>query len=336
MSRFRELLCPAVARNAFASLVIVVLVSACYKNQNQAPLLNGLPGNTKLQVGQPFDVLPIASDGDGDTLTFEITNKPGWMTFNPDNGELKGTPTDGDVGSYNGIQISVSDGKTLVQGNAFNVVVEAPPAAAPPAPPPAAPPPSNPPPTNPPPPAPPPANQPPTLSGSPATEVVAGQAYSFTPTASDPDGDKLTFSIANQPPWASFDSSTGTLSGTPGAGSVGTYANIVITVSDGQAQASLAAFTITVQQVATGSATLSWSAPTQRTDGTPLTDLAGYKIHFGTTSGSYPNQVVINNAGITTYVVENLSPGTYYFSISSFDATGAESRYSNPASTTIH
>ena len=61
------------------------------------------------------------------------------------------------------------------------------------------------------------------------------------------------------------------------------------------------------RQTATGTATVSWAPPTARTDGTPLTDLAGYKVHYGTTLGSYPNVIVINNAGVTTYVVENLA-----------------------------
>ena len=61
------------------------------------------------------------------------------------------------------------------------------------------------------------------------------------PTASDPDGDELTFSIANKPDWASFDAATGLLNGTPPPAAVGTNSDITISVSDGQATASLAA-----------------------------------------------------------------------------------------------
>ena len=59
-------------------------------------------------------------------------------------------------------------------------------------------------------------NNPPEISGTPSTSVAEGVGYHFTPTASDPDGDNLSFSILNQPTWASFSASTGTLSGTPG------------------------------------------------------------------------------------------------------------------------
>src|SRR5262249_41023511 len=53
-----------------------------------------------------------------------------------------------------------------------------------------------------------PANQPPTISGSPATTAQVGTAYSFQPTASDPDNDTLTFQIAGKPDWATFDTTT--------------------------------------------------------------------------------------------------------------------------------
>ena len=84
-----------------------------------------------------------------------------------------------------------------------------------------------------------------------------------------------------------------------------------------------------------GSVTLSWVAPTQNEDGTALTDLGGYKIYWGTTSGSYPNSVTINDANATSYVVENLSPGTYEFVATSFNTSGVESRYSAPATKVV-
>lgn len=180
------------------------------------------------------------------------------------------------------------------------------------------------------------SNNAPTISGAPATSINAGQSYSFTPSASDPDGDSLTFSVSNLPAWASFNSSSGTVSGTPGDSDVGTYLNITITVSDGTATAQLQPFTVTVNQISMGSATLSWSPPTQNTDGTQLDNLAGYKIYYGVTQGSYPNSVTINNPGVTSYVVENLSPDTYYFVSTAFNAAGAESAYSNVATKVVN
>jgi cytochrome c553 len=75
---------------------------------------------------------------------------------------------------------------------------------------------------------------------------MVGGAYRFVPNASDPENDPLTFSMTNKPAWASFDTKTGELSGTPSAVNVGTTDNIVMQVSDGKQQVSLAAFSIQV------------------------------------------------------------------------------------------
>jgi hypothetical protein len=88
--------------------------------------------------------------------------------------------------------------------------------------------------------------QPPTISGTPGTSITAGSAYTFTPATTDPSGGKLTFSIQNKPSWASFNTTTGALTGTPAASNVGSTSGIVISVSDGSASASLAAFAVTV------------------------------------------------------------------------------------------
>ncbi len=71
--------------------------------------------------------------------------------------------------------------------------------------------------------------------------------------------------------------------------------------------------------------------PTQNTDGSPLTDLTGYKIYYGTSPGYYPNQITIDNPGIAIYVVENLTPNTYYFVITAINSSRFQSPISNEA-----
>lgn len=178
-------------------------------------------------------------------------------------------------------------------------------------------------------------NRAPTISGNPPAIVTVGDTYSFTPSASDPDGDTLTFSIQNRPVWASFDSGTGRLIGTPTFGDIGSFASIRISVSDGQATASIPDFAVDVTQVAAESVTLSWTAPTDNEDGTTLNDLAGYNIYWGRSSGNYPNTIRVDNPGITSYVVENLSPDTYFFSAAAFNSAGVESRLSGEAVATV-
>ena len=88
-----------------------------------------------------------------------------------------------------------------------------------------------------------------TLSGTPATTAVSGYSYGFQPTVTAGAGATLTYSISNKPGWANFSTTTGALSGIPGEADVGTYAGIGISVNDGSTTASLAAFSIAVQNV---------------------------------------------------------------------------------------
>ena len=178
-------------------------------------------------------------------------------------------------------------------------------------------------------------NRAPTISGTPASSVDVGATYSFTPIASDPDDDPYSFTISGLPSWASFNNATGELSGSPGA--TGVHTGIVVSVTDGSLSTSLPAFSITVQDptVNLGSVTLNWSAPTQNEDGTDLTDLDGYKLYWGTTPGSYPNSVTIDDETATSFVVDNLVPGTYEFVATSFNSSGVESRYSAPATKVV-
>jgi hypothetical protein len=185
-----------------------------------------------------------------------------------------------------------------------------------------------------PPPAPPP-NSAPSISGTPTTSAKVNVAYSFQPAASDPDGDLLTFAIVNKPAWATFNASTGLLGGTPSSSSTGAFSDVRISVTDGKTTASLPAFTINVAGDALGSATLKWQPPTSNTDGSPLTNLAGYVIRYGTSPTNLATEVRISNAGLTTYVVSELVPATWYFQVSAFNSSGVESAPSATASKTI-
>lgn len=174
------------------------------------------------------------------------------------------------------------------------------------------------------------------IGGTAPPSVQVGAAFSFRPTSSDADGDTLTFSITNKPAWATFDATTGTLTGTPSV--AGTFPGIVIGVSDGKDSASLAAFSVAVSEApssGTGSATVSWTPPTDRSDGSPLNNLAGYRIRYGTSAGSYTQTITVDTAGLSTFTVENLAAGTYYFVVTAFDSAGMESSYSTPVSKTI-
>lgn len=81
--------------------------------------------------------------------------------------------------------------------------------------------------------------------------------------------------------------------------------------------------------------TLTWQPPTENTNGTALTNLAGYYIYYGTQSQHYTSTIQITNPGITTYVVENLAAGTYYFVIAAYNSSGEDSGDSAQVSMTV-
>ena len=285
-------------------LFTITVTSSSASTSNRAPTITGTP-STSVGTGQTYSFQPSASDPDGDTLAFSIQNKPSWATFSATTGRLSGTPTS--TGTFGNIVIKVSDGSLADSLPAFAIAVTSAP-----------------------------TNNAPTISGSPATSVTAGQAYSFQPSATDADGDVLTFSIQNRPSWATFSPTTGRLSGTPTASAIGTFGNIIISVTDGKATRSLSAFSISVQSASgTGSVSLSWTAPTKNTDGTALTNLAGYRVHYGTSPGSYTNSVQLPNKSLTSVVIEDLTPARWYFAVKAYNTSGVESTFSGSVSKLI-
>jgi hypothetical protein len=152
-------------------------------------------------------------------------------------------------------------------------------------------------------------------------------SYTFRPVATDPDGLALTFAIKNKPAWALFDAATGALSGTPSAANVGTYAQIAISVSDGAKSALLGPFSIDVAKPESV-VTVSWTSPTMNTNGTAVTDLAGYHIYYGPTSTQLNQVVDVAGADVTTFVLSNMSPGTWYFAVAAYNSEKVESTLS--------
>jgi Putative Ig domain len=267
--------------------------------------ISGSPAVTA-SVGSAYSFTPAVSPASAQAR-FSVGNKPAWATFNRYTGKLSGTPSA--AGTFTGIRISVTEWRASASLPPFSITVAAAGGGA--------------------------TNSKPTISGSPATAVNAGDSYTFTPTASDANNDKLTFRVQNLPSWAAFSASTGTLSGQPTSATVGTYTNIVVSVSDGTASASLAPFSIAVNQTSNGSAQINWSPPTQNTDGSALTNLSGYRINYGTSQTNLSNSIQIPNPGIASYVVTNLSGGTWYFDVVAYNSSGTQSAASTLGSKTI-
>jgi hypothetical protein len=175
----------------------------------------------------------------------------------------------------------------------------------------------------------------PTISGQPSSSAVVGQAYAFTPTATGPSGATLTFSATNLPSWLSLNNQSGALSGTPSSDDVGTDSGITLTVSDGTETASLPAFSVTVTAPSSASATVNWTAPTENTDGTALTDLAGFVLSYGQSPSALTQSVQISDPSTTSFTVDNLAHGTWYFGITAVNSAGTQSGPTNTATATL-
>ncbi len=218
---------PAIA----AACAALISFSACQKESGPTPAPTaaapeaqpnpgaGKPTSEPAQpfalTGSPRDTVPEGSDYEfrpsvsgvprHEEFRFSIRNRPHWATFDTKRGFLGGRPGKGDAGNYSGIEIIAATDSGLTSSlPPFSIVVTA-------------------------------TNTPPAISGTPAPEAAAGQAYTFTPEADDPDtanGQQLRFAIANKPSWLTFDAITGRLSGTPTAEQAGLYEKIMIAVTD--------------------------------------------------------------------------------------------------------
>jgi hypothetical protein len=278
-----------------------------------APTISGTPKTTFGTNGwyrfQPSARDPAVAQS---TLRYSIVNKPAWAKFSVTTGRLEGA-TPRTSGTWSNIRISVRSRTGTASLPAFSLRVGSTSSGGGT------------------------TNRAPVVSGTPARSVTAGNPYSFRPTGSDPEGRSLTWSINSRPSWATFNTTSGVLSGTPSAAHVATYSNLVISASDGTNRTALPAFSIAVNAAgsSSGSATLSWTPPTRNTNGTTLSNLAGYRIYYGTTPSNLTRTVQLSNAGLTRYVVSDLSAATWYFSVRAYTSSGGESANSNTVSKVV-
>jgi Putative Ig domain len=307
----RPNICPRAARRtslvrsllpSFAALGAAVLLAG--PAQATSLTISGTAPAT-VKAGSAYSFTPTVTQVGGYKRVYAIVAKPVWATFNSATGTLSGTPTAANVGTYRYIVINVQDGLNSATLPSFTITV-----------------------------------QPSTtttdtvkISGTPPTTVKAGSPYSFKPTATDSLGKTLSYSVQNKPAWASFSIATGLLSGTPSASQAGTYTGIAIKASDGTASAALPSFNIAVTSAtATGQATVTWKNPTLNTNGSTLTNLAGVRLYYGPSSSSLTQIAQIAGTSVTTYTVNNLAKGTWYFGAVAYTSSGTQSAMSSVVS----
>lgn len=130
-------------------------------------------------------------------------------------------------------------------------------------------------------------------------------------------------------------STSGSTTSTRG-GSTTTGSTTGDSVTDGPTTSGPTTTTAPPAASASTGVTLGWVAPTQNSNGTPITDLAGYKIHYGTMSQDYTQEVAIDNPSLSRYVVDSLPSGTYYFAITAYNSKGIESALSDEVSAKLN
>ena len=110
---------------------------------------------------------------------------------------------------------------------------------------------------------------------------------------------------------------------------------VLVGCGQGSTDASTASTSPSATNKGTGTATLSWLAPTNNTDGAALTDLSGYHIYYGMNPGDLTQTVQLAGVGLQTYVIDGLGTGTWYFAIKAVTSAGVESALSDIVSKTI-
>jgi hypothetical protein len=267
--------------------------------------ISGRPAQTAI-AGQKYVFVPTVRGGKGTTLQFEVVNPPAWASLDVATGQFGGTPSPSDTRVYGNILIKVVSGGEEAALRAFSIQVVAPAAS-------------------------------PAMSGTvqiagvPGVTVTAGSAYRFQPDVVVPDGATATYSVTNLPPWAQFDAATGVLSGTPEASQAGLYADIVISVTADGDTAALAPFSINVSSGSSTVATVTWAPPS----GATASQVSGYRVYYGTSVATMTKSVDVPDSSATSYVIDNLSSGTWYFAIASYDASKDQSPLSPVVEVTL-
>ena len=181
------------------------------------------------------------------------------------------------------------------------------------------------------------SNAPPTIVLAAVENAQVGATFDYQPVAQDPEHDTLQFSATNLPTWASLDTTSGRISGTPGPMDAGVYESVSITVADATHKVVTAPFSITVTPAleGTGVALLKWEAPPSKVSGEPLDDLAGYRILYGRSSSDLDHSVLITDPATTSYQFSSLTPGAWYFAVVAVSSSGLEGPPTTLASKSI-
>jgi hypothetical protein len=193
-----------------ASETITITVT----NVNRAPVLTAI-GDKTVAENALLTFIVTATDADGDTLTYSATGLPTGATFNPSTRIFNWTPTYAQSGSYP-VTFTATDNGTPVQSASETITITV---------------------TN--------VNRAPVLAAIGNKSVAENALLTFTISATDADGDTITYSATGLPTGATFDAATRTFSWTPGYTQAGSYP-VTFTATDNGSPVQSASETITI------------------------------------------------------------------------------------------
>ena len=182
---------------------------------NTAPIISSVPP-TQGSLGRAYDYAVRASDPDGDAVRFLLSAFPTGMAIDAVTGRIEWTPLTSQVGPHD-VEVGVTDGQGGSATQSFTVVV----AAAP-------------------------INRPPTITTSPTFIALVGLPYGYDADATDPEGGRLEFALANAPAGMTVNSSTGLIQWVPTVSQIGPH-RVTQTVEDPAGNVSGQSFVVAVQ-----------------------------------------------------------------------------------------
>jgi hypothetical protein len=191
---------------------------------NSVPVITSSP-ITIVDENTVYSYQVTATDADGQTLTYSLPNAPTWLSINANTGLITGTAPSVNTDTPFNVEVQVSDGIDITNQTYTLTVIDT---------------------------TVPPTNNPPVITSTPITQVDEGQVYIYQATATDADGDTLTYSLTQAPSWLFINSNTGYISGVAPSVTADTGFNVQLEVSDGVNPAAIQTFTITVLDVSAG------------------------------------------------------------------------------------
>jgi len=216
----------------------VALCGATVPGNATPEITSAPPANATAGIAYRYDA--VATDLDGDPLTFSLAAAPAGMVINPNSGRIDWVPQTYQVGTHS-VGIAVNDGRGGVANQAYSVTVAA-------------------------------ISAQPLFTSLPITQAQIGVLYSYLVAAGDPEGTPLVFALVDPPSGMSINAATGQIYWTPVASQVGTHL-ITVEAKDGSNVTAQQTYILTVLAAGTGQ-DLVLTAVDNRATATDLQSLA--------------------------------------------------------------